>query len=232
MKISIYIPTIPSHFKYLNNIIDIYLNKSTIKPDEICIGVSESNLVKDDIEYLNKKYDVTWFLSEEKMDAGTSRKKSIDCKGDLIIYQDSDDLPHIQRIEIIKQYFERENVLHLNHSFSKIEEFNENKIKLKEYISSDTIYRKYFTVDGIKNNCKKFTFYGEDFKFLVAAGTPAIKKEVLYEVQWKSRNELSYSYKWNDPKYKGAEDFEFCMDVLYHFNKSIMIDSKIYFYNK
>jgi hypothetical protein len=35
---------------------------------------------------------------------------------------------------------------------------------------------------------------------------------------------------WNNPNYKGAEDYEFCMEVLKEYNKSILIDSKIYYY--
>ena len=58
----------------------------------------------------------------------------------------------------------------------------------------------------------------------------AINKNVLKTVKWKNRNELSFSPMWNNPNYKGAEDYEFCMEVLKEYNKSILIDSKIYYY--
>ena len=40
MKLDVYIPTYKPHFKYLNKVVDMYLN-STEKPDNIVISVSD-----------------------------------------------------------------------------------------------------------------------------------------------------------------------------------------------
>jgi hypothetical protein len=165
MEISLFIPTIPEHIKYLDNILDIYLNKSSIKPDEIIVSVSNYKVIPTDVlsPMFEKNQNVKFILHDNIMLAGPNRQVSKDfCNGDIIIYQDSDDLPHIQRIEIIKHFFENYDILHLNHSYNDISEYNEDIINISEinYIDSDILNQITFPNNKLTECVDNFRGYG------------------------------------------------------------------------
>jgi hypothetical protein len=240
MKISLFIPTIPEHIKYLHDILSIYINESTVKPDEIIVSVSNYKVIPINLlnPIIENYQNVKFILHDKVMLAGPNRQVSKDfCDGDIIIYHDSDDLPHIQRIEIIKYFFETKDIVHLNHSYEptsnqaiKNGEYHTKSIDISKikWVDTNTIKSSFFP-NNILKECLDFT-KAYTHTYHTHAGVVAIKKEVLNHVRWKDRHELSFSPKWYDLNYKGAEDYEFCMEVLYHFNKSIIIDSKIYFH--
>jgi hypothetical protein len=109
MKYSLFIPTIPKHFHFLNEILEKYKNGSE-QPDEIIISISESSKInQDDIRILKNNFNIKIIEHNNIMLAGPNRQVSKEfCNGDVIIYQDSDDLPHFQRIEVIKSFFEND----------------------------------------------------------------------------------------------------------------------------
>lgn len=233
MKISIFIPTIPNHIKYLDKLFH-YIYDSTVIPDEVIMSVSDYNKCdKNIINTIENKYKINIIKHDKIMLAGPNRQVSKDsCFGDIIMYQDADDLPHRQRVEIVKYFFEKYDIVHLNHSYLpnntldfKIDNYDDIKM-----INSQEIFDKYFPSNVLENCINYCGAYGSGFNLPFHAGVPCIKKEVLDVVKWKDRDELTYSPSWNIKSFKGAEDYEFCMETLYHFNKSILIDSKIYSY--
>jgi hypothetical protein len=237
MEISLFIPTIPEHIKYLDNILDIYLNKSSIKPDEIIVSVSNYKVIPTDVlsPMFEKNQNVKFILHDNIMLAGPNRQVSKDfCNGDIIIYQDSDDLPHIQRIEIIKHFFENYDILHLNHSYNDISEYNEDIINISEinYIDSDILNQITFPNNKLTECVDNFRGYGCFNDLLIHGGAIAIKKSVLDVIRWKNRDELYFSPGWDNINYKGAEDYEFNMESTFHLKKSMLIDSKCYFYRQ
>lgn len=238
MIISLFIPTIPRHIKYLCRLLESVKNGS-VQPDEIVVSISDYNLCdKEMLKYIENKYKDIFFIKNDKqLNSGPNRQLSKDyCRGDIIIYHDSDDISHPQRIEIIKYFFENYDILHLNHACSRDNETNEFKnIKIEniKITKSDVIYKKYFPNNNI-NDCLKITnSYGSEFLDPgehSCCGPMAIRKEVLDVIKWKDRLELTHSPNWNTLSYKGAEDYEFCMDVLFNLKKSMLINSKIYVY--
>jgi hypothetical protein len=233
MKYCVFIPSIPKRFDKLENLVDIY-NVGTVKPDEIIINASEVNNENYIIliDLFNKKIDNLKIIPHQiHLDAGTNRQQALYIStSNIIIYQDDDDLPSNNRVEIIKWFFENKDIVCLNHSYVyneglKIDPngLNINNINI---IESDNIYKKYFPNNKLED-CKSINSYGEGFGFPVCAGACSIKKEILKQVEWKN-NDLISLCKFA-PK---GEDFDFCMDVLFRFNKSIMIDSKLYSYLK
>ncbi len=242
---SVFIPTIPNHIINLDNILDNYTNKQTIKPNQIVVSISDfSNVDKIKFNELSKKYNDVLFLKHYDIQlAGPNRQHSkYFCDQDIIIYQDSDDLPHIQRVEIIKHFFENHDIVQLNHSYvnltqevssinnMNLDTYNENHIDINNinFVNSDEIYNSFFPNNNLLDCVTKTNAYS--YKFPTHAGVVSIKRDVLETIEWKNRKDLYYSPNWNNPYYKGAEDYEFCMETLFNFNKSMIIDAKLYFY--
>lgn len=219
MRTTVAIPCSIKHYTFLSNLLSNIMN-GTILPDEICIAIGG---ICDKLEVKRIKDELGWaknlklLFSDKKMNAAESRDFiTREITGDIVIYQDADDLMHPQRIEIVKRFFQDFNIVHLCHSFSFYSEtvageINYNEIK---YESGDFIYDKYFTKD---KNVKAF---GEDSSIeRITAGATCVKKSVLEDIKWVTNQ-------------KCPEDKSFCMSVLKTFNKTLLIDAPIYIYRK
>lgn len=237
MEISLFIPTIPNHIQFLDEILFIYLNKSTIVPNEIIVSVSNYKTIPPELllPIIDKYQNVKFILHDKIMLAGPNRQVSKDfCNGDIIVYHDSDDLPHIQRIEIIKHFFDNYDILHLNHSYDDIPNYNENIIEINNInmIGSDILNQAAFPNNKLDECVDNFRGYGCFNDLLIHGGAIAIKKSVLGVIRWKNRDELYFSPGWDNLNYKGAEDYEFNMESTFYLKKSMIIDSKCYFYRQ
>jgi len=247
MTISVYIPTTPKHLKFLDNILDSYINKSTILPDQIVVSISDFNNI-DHFIYgnLKIKYKNVLFLEHLEVQlAGPNRQFAEEfCNSDIVLYQDSDDLPHIQRIEIVKHFFEKYDIVHLHHSYFNLsnyidlitdtEKFNYNEdlidINSINFLLSNQFYDELYPNKNLMDCRNSQTFNNIFMSLKPHHGALAIKKEILSEVKWKDRKDLCHSPRWDDLSYKGAEDYEFMVEVIFKYNKTIVIDGKIYFY--
>jgi len=99
------------------------LCNQTVLPDEVVISLSEIDKLNPALikKFENKKYPfpVKLIKHRELLWAGPNRNSACEhAIGDIFICQDADDLPHPQRIEIIKYFFENFDVNHLIHCFS------------------------------------------------------------------------------------------------------------------
>jgi hypothetical protein len=164
LTISIIIPCYYGHFKYLNELI-LDICKQTVLPNEVVISLSETDrLDQTEIERL-RNMDLPFSLilieNKQKLYAGENRNiAAANSIGDIIICQDADDKMHLQRIEIIKSQFEKYNIDHLIHGFSK----KKNDIDFK--------------FNGNPKNFKK--------KFNLTNGNVAFKKKVFEKIKWNS----------------------------------------------
>lgn len=232
--ISLIIPCIPKHFHFLDRVLNAYLNGS-ILPDEVIINYSESSKVtKPEIDFLKSKYSKNFskfiFCAfPQKLYAGKNRNYGTRAStGDIIVYQDADDLPHKQRLEIIKYFFTYYDIMHLAHSYVFSENLLNTNIDLTKIkiITSDVLYTKYFPNKRLIDCTNKINAFGEGFQNLpVHGGAIAVKRNVFKKIRWKDACELKLT---KNPK---AEDYEFCFEALFNFNKSMIIDAPIYFYN-
>jgi hypothetical protein len=87
------------------------------------------------------------------------------------------------------------------------------------------IYKHYFPSGQITDCSKVSIAYGEQ-PYCQHAGACCIKREVLKDVQWKANDKLVLA----PANRSKAEDYEFCMEVLFKMNRSMMIDAKLYSY--
>jgi len=221
MKYCLFIPTTPLHIKYIDNILDVY-TKGTVLVDEIVVSVSNSHLVnKVVLDELVEKYNCNILEHHKTMLAGPNRQQAMNVMSDIIVYHDSDDIPHRQRIEIIKYFFENYDILHLSHDYmlssdSRVEEHKKSNIKIQDikFLDSDTIRNKYFPNNKISDPLKITNGYGDTFQHLnmfnmgAVGGPISIYKHILNDIKWKDRHE----------------------EVLFKLNKSIIINSILYYY--
>lgn len=232
MTISLIIPTTPNHFKYLKCVLNHYLN-GTIIPDEVIISISNSHQINRDVinslknDFNNQFSRFLLVENDFRVEEGPNRGKGSEySECDILTYHDSDDLPHPQRIEIIKYFFENFDILHLNHSYTFETKFENIDIKNIQYKLSDELYSKYFK--GVSSETRPSKVYddngnslpyGSGFGWAICGGPTSIKKEVLNKIKWGKTMDVSY-------------DYDFSMDSLFYLKKSIIINTPLIWYNK
>lgn len=238
MKTSVYIPTIPSHFQYLEDIIIAYLNGRE-EPDEIIIGPAIAD-PKDQhmvcaLDHIFSRYDtVKIFPWSGRLEAGPNRMRAkFLCEGDIILYHDSDDRVHPERVYWIKKLFtEYPDIWVINHSYVNMHTDIPRTLEPPEtLILSDTLRKIYFPNNKYSDG-KAFHCYGELLPFPVHAGAVCIRKEVLNHVYWKKMDQQVIAPKQPKEVYRGAysEDMEFCLDCLWKLNRSMIVNLELYYY--
>jgi glycosyltransferase involved in cell wall biosynthesis len=126
--ISVIVPCHPSHFPLLEELLTAYAEQTLI-PNEVVISLSEYEKVAPAsiaaLEKTMRPFKLILLKHPKKHPAATNRKLAVQAsRGDLLIFQDADDLPHPQRVEIVKYIFEHHQIHHLIHSFvSETQEF-------------------------------------------------------------------------------------------------------------
>jgi glycosyltransferase involved in cell wall biosynthesis len=204
---SLIVPCCAKHATHLFGLLKIDENQ-TVLPDEVVISLSESKQVESHI--LNALHNGTWtfpvtlILSEKKLYAGENRNKACEhATGDIFICQDADDIPHPQRVEIIKYFFESYHVEHLIHQYIKIDD--------------DTIpsFEQYNHLNQIRPFFPKY-FYEVWLLDTFANGNIAITKNIFEK------------FKWNDmPR---GQDSAFNQEVYAAFRRTIAIKIPLLIY--
>jgi hypothetical protein len=225
VKISVFIPCIPRHWVFIAGIAAAYASGS-VAPAEIVCFLSNAAGVATDRRNINGIRVIT---SNDLVHAGPARQKALDlCSGDIIMYNDAEDIPHPQRVEIVKREFEQNDIMHLTHSFAFI---NEPKVgRIDKYASwgQKKINETYFR-NGRLTDCKVALSYGHHIA-RQTAGPCCILKSVLKKVKWESSRNVRLHPLAKPGIMSGGEDYDFCMKVAYMFRKSKMIDAKLITY--
>lgn len=221
MKISVVIPVGPGHVLDVQRAIMSCLDQTYPVHEIIVVGFC------DEI-----KHNVIKINSEAS--AGTNRQIGSEAStGDIIVYQDADDISHPQRLEIIARYFDIADIVHLNHSCiisGSGNELSNIEVNGIRHVSSKELFETYFRNHNY-TSCVKYcqSAYGDGVvNWAVHCGAPAIRRCVLDKVKWRSISDLKLKSHRAWPR---MEDYEFCMEVLYTYNKSMIIDAPIYMYS-
>lgn len=220
MKLSVVIPCIRRHRGSLSAAINSCLNQSC-RPHEIIVVGSPGKITNSGI---------TRFLNfNDTQSAGLNRQIGSDaCQGDLVIYQDADDTSHPKRFETIVHFFEKYDIVHLNHSYLCDFRGDPPDIDLNNIreVHTDQAYKSGFP-NGTFEECLSHRGYGEYAADWPIHGVPAIRREVLDTVKWRDNKDLLLK---KHRRYPLMEDFEFNHEVVFKLRKSIIIDAPIYFY--
>lgn len=116
-NISVVVPCATKHVPRLPEIMAA-LRSQTRAANEVVVVISGygSSDLSGQVAGLSPAVVVT---SPERLSAGAARNRGTEvARGDIVIYQDADDLPHPQRLEIVAALFEGYAIDHLAHLFS------------------------------------------------------------------------------------------------------------------
>lgn len=237
MKTSVVIAATNGNFGYLDCILAHYRD-GTIRPNQLVISVSNAHLIDAQrISSLRGKYssifeDLKIIEHNKIMVQGPNRDvATMAADNEIIISNDADDIPHPQRVEVIKHFFDNYDIMHLNHSYKTREDRDFDHID----INSVKVFDPHQTYTHLFPNYNGEPYTGRrpkpnDYGFnrncygaygpweWIHAGCPTFHKDVFKELRWRQTEEFAW-------------DWDFDIDVLFHFRKSILIDSKLMWYN-
>ncbi len=125
LTVSVIIPCSYKHAKHLDELLH-RLEQQSVLPNEVIISLSEYNKVEpiliENIKRGPWAFPCILLTAEAVQYAGENR--NIGCahaSSDILILQDADDIPHPQRIEVIKYFFENYHVNHLMHQYVMVD---------------------------------------------------------------------------------------------------------------
>jgi hypothetical protein len=204
MKTSIILPCHFKHFHLVPQLLENY-KMQTVLPDEIVISLTEHHFQMIDKNDLSRVTDVNWpFLVTIVIDpspvSSPGQNRNYACQaslGDLLICQDADDIPHPQRVEILKYIFENFHADFLIHRFFYSD-------------GSDVSNFKTISIHETENLCRYLNYYGEIINKCAHQGQVAISRAVFETVKWGLQ--------------RRGEDEEFNNNVFNLFNYKIFLD--------
>lgn len=229
MRISVFIPCAPWHFQNISKIVESYKAQSR-RPEEVVVLLSGANEI-DKAKRIDMQRHFKGFLKLYThgvlMCAGPARQQAYSrCNGDIIMYHDADDLPHVDRCKVIEKFFEKNKsckVVCHSYNYKKWKPWNG---KYNIYSTYDRFFNQYFPNGNFLKSQNQGCF-GGGIGFAVHSGVPCIRKEVLKRIAWKAPEQLVVA---PPPKNK-TEDYEFEMECLFYLKRAhSIIDAPIYLY--
>lgn len=195
------------HAKYLPRLCESYAEQ-TNPPEEIVISLSGCSLIKD-WECIDKIKKTSWpfkvrliLSNKRKTEPQNKNIAAKAAKGDVLICQDADDIPHPQRVEIIKYFFNTYDIVHLIHAMS----------------GTDQPFSLFKNFDEIKYLHFRDLGPAYTLNFPLANGPIALLRSVFKKIQW-------------DDNHVGiGSDLKFNRKVYKTYRNNIIILAKIYRY--
>ena len=123
-SISVIIPCVSYHAHLLSNLLNI-LKYQTLAPKEVIISLSSVKKITADRLTKIRALETHVFPfalkilyhDEDVWAAGNKNRAAEIATGEILVVQDADDIPHIQRLEVIKYFFDKYDILHLCHGY-------------------------------------------------------------------------------------------------------------------
>lgn len=209
---SVLVPCVPKHLQYMEDLLTAY-TQQTVLPDEIVISLAE--VQKTDPNELGKIKAFPWPFKlhiiehDRKVSEGENRNIGSDySSGDVLLFQDADDLPHPQRIEIIKYLFENFYVQHIYHGY--IDELTNPNEKFEAYdlmrLDAFYAYQHVYQVG----------------KRALHNGSVCFSRDIANQYRWVEGFRISTDSEFNQKIYKNVHDKVILVNplVLYRHNYS------------
>lgn len=112
LRVSVIVPCCSRHVRLLPELLDS-LSRQTRKPDEIILAVS--GITHSALPSLDAAQVICDPVARS---SGWNRNRGSEAAvGEVFIYQDADDVPHPQRVQLIAHLFETYEVEHLMHGY-------------------------------------------------------------------------------------------------------------------
>lgn len=154
LRASVIVPCIARHLEHVPTLLKRIAAQSR-KPEQLVISISECAGVPRQLQILfaQQPFEVVVKTNPNVAFAGANRNAAGDASnGDVLIYQDADDLPHPQRIETIMWAFESQPIDHLMHQYAHEDH--------PSHASVRTQWKGVFTKDTTLSALQKQPSYG------------------------------------------------------------------------
>lgn len=173
--VSVIIPCHSTHAECLIPLLQNYAEQ-TVQPEEVIVALSDAEQLPFGwVEALKNRefpFPVQWLVCGKKLSAGANRNRACQiAKGDILLLQDADDIPHPQRVEVVKHFFKKYRVDHLMHFYVNALSPQFSQYQLEE-IPHQTIRA-----------------YQETEPMPVTYGCPAISRKVFRRLRWRTQFE-------------------------------------------
>ncbi len=214
MRTSVVVPCCQKHFKHLRGLLQYYTEQTQL-PDEVVISLSDVEQINreeiDNLEHLSWPFILKIIKSEGRKSAGDNRNIAVaHCSNEVVLCQDADDIPHPQRVEIVKFVFENYHVDHLMHLYL-FDRILGPEARFSLYVPEEVELVHYSIYSGDPFNTLNRWGYG------VHNGNICISKE------------LGLQYKW-DTRFWHGEDVDFNVDVYNRPFRTIVVRAPLLFY--
>ncbi|MFS2013763.1 glycosyltransferase [Azospirillum sp. CT11-132] len=223
MKLSLVIPCTHRDVVLVPDLLEAYANGTEL-PDQVIVSVSNAHMADGAVLERIATIGIARFPEililkhHRRMFHGPNRQAASErAIHELICYQDADDTPHPQRIQIVKRLFEQYDIMHLNHTYCLAgTQFHQVQGALQFSVWYQSAIAAGCFPQGLLRDCAQAQpYYGAFTERPVHAGQPVIRREVLEKVRWKDWGELAFGI---------AEDYEFDMECVYFWRKSMIVD--------
>ena len=175
LGISVVVPCAQSHVPHLAGLLQA-LHAQSRKPDQIVFATSGCKVT--DLPQL----DAQFVHSTERRTAGANRNRGADAAlGEVVIYQDADDVPHPQRVEIVAALFEKYEIDHLMHFYDR------GAAPLQELTLK---------------KAAKYTGYHKRLVGGVTHGNPAVARALVGAVRWPEYPQIGEDLEYNTRVYE------------------------------
>lgn len=210
MKISVIIPCIPSHLRYLEQLCKELYN-GTKTPYEIIVALCYYEKCDQNyLDSLKEKFSIKFICNIGKISPGKNRNiGSKEANGDIYMYLDADDIVHPKKLEIVDYFFSNMDIVHLCHYFLPL------NTELPEYENIQNI--SYYPLSNTTKLQSGKLFFNGLFESIPYHTISCIRNIVFEKVQY--------------PDLFLNEDNLFCKDIINTFNKTIMVEAFLMNYN-
>jgi len=239
---SVIIPCYYKHAQYLENLLHEFSEQTSL-PDEVVISISEAHKLKAGL--VNKLENHIWpfeliiMQTDRPKWAGENRNIAAEnSSGDILICQDADDLPHPQRIEIIKKIFKTLKVDYLIHyccrlPFNKKLKFSFHQYKQHIFACDAFIYRQLPTYNLSHREFNQFLQTSLKDSPFEESTQQALGSQYFYGIHFGNcalRQNVFGAIKWTD--LARTQDVKFCQDVCNNFANRYIINLPLVLYVK
>jgi hypothetical protein len=141
VTVTMIIPCAAKHVSKLKKVLDACAAQTCI-PEEVVIAVSDvvkaTKAPLDEIEKLTYPFKLKIIRNQQRLSPGDNRNiASKQASGTLWMYQNANDLPHPQRVELVKALVENYKIDHVLHLRGKIDgepkKYGESDIEITRY---------------------------------------------------------------------------------------------------
>lgn len=214
LRTSVAVPCTGKHADLLPDLLQ-HFAKQTVRPDEIALSISSCARLPPAVVAAIRRSPIPTILKTDPAAAyaGKNRNRAAAATtGAIIIYQDADDLPHPQRVELMKRAFEEYDIDHLIHFYTHATKPATRYGPGVAGKLSDRYDERRFH-DALIHHPKYV------YSFKIHNGNIATTRAVFENVRW---NETM----------RRAQDFAYNKSVYGHFHKNAVLSLPLVFYRQ